>query len=215
MQHRHRHHLLQCVKTDFIQLAHLAAMSTNPYQPPTQFSEPSSPGGPQHPTAATVFGILNILFGVMGLCGLAMTVVLLFVPFNPQMTKDNPALQLMEENAFYRTFNQVGILLGFVAAVVLIIGGIGLLQTKPYGRSLSIGYGIYAVVACLLGTILNVVFVFPALLEKANAAGGGPASAAAYGGIGGGVFGACVGLIYPSLLLYFMYRPNIVAAFKK
>lgn len=190
-------------------------MSTNPYQAPSQFSESSNPVGQQKPTAATVFGILNILFAVLGLCGVLMTAVLMFVPFNAQMTKDNPALQLMEENAFYRTVNQVGVLLGFVASAVLIAAGIGLLQTKPYGRSLSIGYGIYAVVVCLLGTILNVVFVFPALLEKANAAGGGPAAAGAYGGIIGGVGGACVGLIYPVLLLYFMCRPNIVAAFKK
>ena len=105
-------------------------MSTNPYQPPTQFSEPSYPAGPQHPTAATVLGILNILFGVLGLCGLAMTVTLLFVPFNAQMKKDNPALQLMDENAFYRTFNQVGVVLGFVATAVLIAAGVGLLQTK-------------------------------------------------------------------------------------
>jgi len=190
-------------------------MSTNPYQPPTQFSEPSSPGGPQHPTAATVLGILNILFAVLGLCGMVMTVALLFMPLNAQMTKDNPALQLMEENALYRTINQVAVLLGFVASGVLIAAGVGLLQTRPYGRSLSIGYGIYAVVACLLGTILNVVFVFPALLEKANAAGGGPAAAGVYVGIVGGIFGTCVGLIYPCILLYFMYRPNIKAAFKK
>ncbi len=190
-------------------------MSTNPYQPPSQFSEQNYPAGPQKPTAATVLGIINILFGALGLCSVIGTVVLIFVPLNPAMTKDNPALQLMEESAFYRTFTQVGVLLGFVAMAALIGGGVGLLQLKPYGRTLSIGYGIYAVISVVLSTIINIVFVFPALLEKANAAGGGPAAAGAYGGIFGGTFGSCLGLVYPVILLYFMFRPNMVAAFKK
>jgi hypothetical protein len=48
-----------------------------------------------------VFGILNLLFGGLGLCGIVMTAAFMFVPLNPQMAKDNPALQLMEENAVY------------------------------------------------------------------------------------------------------------------
>jgi hypothetical protein len=195
-------------------------MSNNPYQPPSQFSEQPLSGqsfaaGPQKPTAATVFGILNLLFGGLGLCGIVMTAAFMFVPLNPQMKKDNPALQLMEESAVYRTFTQVAVVLGFFATIVLIVAGIGLLTHRPYGRTLSIGYGIYAVVTNVLGTIINVVYVFPALLEKANAAGGGPAAAGAYGGIIGGLFGTCLGLIYPVVLLYFMFRPNMVAAFKK
>ncbi len=190
-------------------------MSTNPYQPPTQFSEQAYPAGPQKPTAATVFGILNILFGVLGICGIAMSAVVLFIPLSAQMTAENPALQLMEENAAYRTFTQVAVVLGFAATAALIAAGIGLLQLRPYGRSLSIGYGIYAIVMNLAGTFVNVAIVFPALLEKANEAGGGPAQAGAYGGIIGGVGGSCIGLIYPGLLLYFMFRPNMVAAFNK
>ncbi|MCE9528115.1 MAG: hypothetical protein K8R36_18900 [Planctomycetales bacterium] len=190
-------------------------MSTNPYQPPSQFSNQDLATEPQNPTAATVFGILNILFGVVGLCGLTLSAVLMFSALSAQMAKDNPALQLMETNAIYRTFTQVAVVLGFVATVVLIIAGIGLLQIRPYGRTLSIGYGVYSIVMNVLGMIINVAFVFPALLESANAAGGGPAAAGAWGGLIGGVFGGCMGFVYPGLLLYFMFRPNMVAAFKK
>lgn len=189
-------------------------MSDNPYQAPAHFGEQSFSAGPQKPTAAMVFGVLNILFGVIGLCGLAISAVVMFIPLNPQMTKDNPALQLMEENAVYRSFTQLAVVLGFVASAVLIMGGIGLMQMRPYGRTLSIGYGFYSLVMNVLGIIVNVAIVFPALLEKANAAGGGPAAAGAWGGIVGGVFGSCTGLIYPGILLYFMFRPNMVAAFK-
>lgn len=188
-------------------------MSTNPYQPPPQFSEQSFSASPQPPAAAKVFGILNILFGVLGIPCIAMSAVVLFIPLGPEMTKDNPALQLMEESALYRTFTQVGVVLGFIATVVLIVAGVGLLQLRPYGRTLSIGYGIYAIVAMILGMVVNVSFVFPVLLEKADV--GGPAAAGAYGGIIGGIGGTCLGAIYPVLLLYFMFRPNMVAAFKK
>jgi hypothetical protein len=190
-------------------------MSTNPYQPPSQFTEQTFAAGPQKPTAATVFGILNILFGVFMLCGLVVSTVVFFIPMNAQMTANNPALQLMQDNAVYRTFTQLAVLLGFVATVVQIVAGVGLLTLRPYGRTLSIGCGVYSIVMNLLGTAVNILFVFPALIENANAAGGGPAAAGAWGGVIGGVIGGFGGLIYPGLLLYFMYRPNMVAAFKK
>ncbi|MFN0017097.1 MAG: hypothetical protein ACKVP0_02490 [Pirellulaceae bacterium] len=190
-------------------------MSTNPYQPPSQFSNQDISAEPQKPTAATVFGILNILFGVLGLCGLVLSAAVMFSSFSAELAKDNPAMQLMEENAIYRTFTQVAVALGFVATAVLIASGVGLLQLRPYGRTLSIGYGVYSIVMNVLGMIVNVAFVFPALLESANAAGGGPAAAGAWGGLIGGVFGGCMGFIYPGLLLYFMFRPNMVAALQK
>jgi hypothetical protein len=190
-------------------------MSTNPYQPPSHFSNQDLAAEPQNPTAATVFGILNILFGVLGLCGLTLSAVMMFSSFFAQFAKDNPAMQLMEDNAIYRTFMQVAMVLGFIATPVLVFSGIGLLQIRPYGRTLSIGYGVYSIVMNVLGMLVNVAFVFPALIESANAAGGGPAAAGAWGGIIGGVFGGCIGFIYPGLLLYFMFRPNMVAAFQK
>jgi hypothetical protein len=190
-------------------------MSTNPYQPPVQFTEQPYSAGPQKPAAATVFGVLNILFGVAGLCTIPMSALMFFVQLDKSLTENNPALQLMEENAAYRLFMQGGLGIGFIATFVLIISGIGLYQIKPYGRILSIGYAIFAIVMNVVTIGVNCVVVFPALLEKANAAGPGPDQIAAYAGVGGGSVGSCVGFIYPALLLYFMYRPNVVAAFKQ
>jgi hypothetical protein len=189
-------------------------MSTNPYQPPAQFTEQPYSGGPQKPAAATVFGVLNILFGVAGLCTIPMSAIMFFVKLDKSLTANNPALQLMEENAAYRLFMQVGVGIGFIVTIVLIIAGIGLYQVKPYGRTLSIGYAIFGIVMNVVTMGVNCVLVFPALLEKADAAGPGPDQIAAYAGVGGGVFGSCVGFIYPALLLYFMYRPSVVAAFQ-
>ena len=63
--------------------------------------------------------------------------------------------------------------------------------------------------------MVKVVFwLIGPLMERANAAGGGPEQAGAIGGIIGGAFGGCIGLIYPVLLLIFMMRPNVVQAFR-
>src|SRR5687767_11532577 len=102
------------------------SMSTNPYQPPAILEEPFSPLASQRPAAATVFGVLNVLFGIMGLCGTLASILFMVIPLPPQMTQNNPALQLIEENAFYRLFIQVGVGLGFIASIVLIVAGVGL-----------------------------------------------------------------------------------------
>ncbi len=196
-------------------------MSTNPYESPTPFGEqrptfpPGYPAGPpQRPTSATVFGILHLIFGIMGICGLGMSAMMFFLPFDPQMVKTNPVLQLMQENTFYRLFNQIALVFGFGATLVLIVAGVGLLQQKPFGRTLSIGYGIYGIVAGVLGLLVNALLVFPLLAERMNAAGGGPEQAGAIGGMVGGVCGGVLGFIYPGLVLYFMYQPNVVAAYR-
>jgi hypothetical protein len=169
------------------------------------------PAPATRPASAAVFGILNILFGVIGLCGTVFSAALFFAP---QASGQNPVLEIMAENTLYRVFMQVSIVLGVFAALVLIISGIGLLQLKPYGRTLAIIYGVYAVVAGVVGMIVNFVFIVGPLLQQAGDSPAGPEQAAAIGGAIGGTFGGCIGLIYPVLLLIFMYRRNVVEAFR-
>jgi len=126
----------------------------------------------------------------------------------------NPVFELMEENQAYYVFTMVTMALGFVATVVLGLGGFGLLKMLAWGRHLSIGYAVYAIIAGIVGMIANWVWLIGPLMERANAAGGGPEQAGAIGGIIGGAFGGCIGLIYPVLLLIFMMRPNVVQAFR-
>lgn len=182
------------------------------YQPQSKFSDSQNTSMPLRPAAGTVFGVLNLVFGIFGFCGLFMSAAVLFVPMDPQLMKNNVPLQLMQDNAVYRLFTQASIVLGFISLVVLIIAGIGLLQQRPYGRNLSIGYALYALGMILVGTVVNVLFVFPPLIEQLNA--NDPAAVGgAVGGLIGGTVGSCVGLVYPVLILYFMYRPNMVAAY--
>ena len=186
-------------------------MSTNPYQPPVVIEEPLSELASKRPAAATVFGVLNILFGITGLCGTLASGVLMSIP---QLSQDNPALELMEDNAVFRIFNQISIGISFIACIVMIVAGIGLWPLKPYGRMTSIGYSVAMIILNLIGNVINFAVLFPGLMGIAAEAGGGPVDLAVYFGIGAGLLGSCMGFIYPGLLLYFMYRPNVVAAFR-
>jgi hypothetical protein len=95
----------------------------------------------------------------------------------------------------------------------LLIAGIGLLLMKSWARTLSIIYAIYALVAGVLGLVVNFMFLVRPMLERAGQQHG-PEAAGALGGAIGGTFGGCLGLVYPILLLIFMTRPKLVAAFQ-
>lgn len=164
----------------------------------------------KRPTSVTVFGILNIVFAVLGLFGLAVS-VLLFLP-QAAATK-NPVVQLIHDNATYAAWMKLCLALGLAATMAKLTAGIGLLQLKPWGRQLSIIYAIYAMLMVVASGVVNYFFLMRPLLEQV-AQKQGTEHAAAVGGAIGGTFGSCFGLIYPILLLVFMLRPDVAAAFE-
>lgn len=180
-------------------------MSDNPYQTTQQsFSPP--PAVKDKPTSVTVFGILNLAFALMGLCGLGASVAMFFIPVDPNIP--NPAIEIMQSNAAYRSYMIGSIAMGFVSTIVLAVAGVGLLTWRKYGRTASIFYGWFAILSMIVGTIVNWIFIFGPMVEQAQKANG-PEMAGAIGGAIGGSIGSCVALIYPAILLFFMSRPNI------
>lgn len=189
-------------------------MSTNPYESPTAYSSGYGTVGAEKPVAGIVFGILNLLFGTLGICGIAFSSLMFFIPLDPDMVRQNPALQLLQDNQFYKLFMQASIVVGGVFTFVLIGAGVGLLMMKSFGRTLSIWYGWYGIISTVLTAVVNVFIVFPALIDHMNNMPQGPAQAGAIGGIIGGIVGIVIAPIYPGLLLFFMYRPKIIAAYR-
>jgi hypothetical protein len=162
----------------------------------------------QRPTSVTVFGILNIVFAALAILGLIGSIALFFVP-----AANNPVIKIIHENPFYAAWLKISILLGLLSCSALLAAGIGLLRLKSWARTLSIVYAIYAIVFGILGTVVNFFFIIRPMLEQARQQHG-PEAAGAIGGAIGGTIGGCFGLIYPVLLLIFMLRPNVVAAFR-
>jgi hypothetical protein len=163
----------------------------------------------QRPTSVTVFGILNIVFAVFGVFGLIFSMALFHLPAD----SDNPVVKLIHENATYAAWLKAGILLGVPSCLALLVAGVGLLCLKSWARILSIAYAIYAIVFGILGTVVNFIFMVLPMIDQARQQQG-PEAAAAVGGAVGGTLGGCFGLIYPVLLLIFMTRPKVVAAFR-
>jgi hypothetical protein len=164
----------------------------------------------QRPTVVTVFGILNIVFAALGVFGV-LAAVMLFTAVGAN--SNNPVIQIIHDNPAYAAWMKVSIVLGVVASAALLAAGIGLLKLQPWARTLSIAYAVYAMAMVLVNTVVNFIFVTRPMLEQAHNAQGPEAMGAAGAAIGG-VVGGCFGLVYPILLLIFMMRANVVAAFR-
>jgi hypothetical protein len=165
------------------------------------------------PTSVTVFGILNLVFAALGLCGVAFGVFALVILANlPEgEMPPNPQLDLLE-NPGYQAYTYAMIGLNSISSIVLAIAGIGLLKLQSWGRGLSIGYGVYAIVMQLIGLVVAYIFIVQPAIEAA-VPGNPQAQGQMIGSAVGGVIGGCFGLIYPVLLLIFMFRPNVKTAF--
>ncbi|HEX8204058.1 MAG TPA: hypothetical protein VF590_26515 [Isosphaeraceae bacterium] len=184
----------------------------NPYEPPRMEPERTGPpSGTIRPTAVTVFGILNLVFGGLGLACTPVNLMFLFMPAPPPGR--NIAVDLMTSSPTYRATIIVFSVLGMAAAAVEIVAGIGLLRLRPWGRTLSLGFASYSIVAIVVGLAVNYVFLIRPLLAAARAANNPAATGGAVGGVIGGLASGVIGLIYPVLLLFFMTRPRIARAF--
>jgi len=170
----------------------------------------------QRPTSVTVFGILNIVFAVFGICGVVGIVTMFMMMgmnLNNPAFQNNPTMQAIQDSPVYAAWLKISVVLGLAASSVLLAAGIGLLKLKPWARMLSIAYSIYGIISLIIGTAVNYIFLVQPMLEKVHV-DQGPEAAGAIGGAIGGMFGGCIGIIYPVLLLIFMTRPKVTAAFR-
>src|SRR5882724_8104052 len=163
----------------------------------------------QRPTSVTVFGVLNIVFAVFGILGVLGSVVM----FLPQMANsDNPMIKIINNNPGYAMWLKANIPLGLAACGALLAAGIGLLKLRPWARQLAIAYAIYAIVMSLVSSVVNYFYIVQPMLAEAHDKSG-PETGAAIGGAIGSLFGGCFGMIYPVLLLIFMFRANVKEVF--
>lgn len=160
----------------------------------------------ERPVSVMVFGILNIGFALLGMVGSLFSVLVL----SRVHSHSNPFLDQMHNNPLYRTWMSISVPLGGVVSVALLAAGIGLLMLQNWARIVSIVYGIYSIVVGLIG--LGVTFsVFMSIFSQSN----NPSMKGTMIAVMlGGVFGGAIGLAYPVLLLIFMTRPKVIAAFR-
>jgi hypothetical protein len=160
----------------------------------------------QRPVSVTIFGILNIGLAIFGMMSLALSKVIV------ALARQSPGgiVKLLNDNPAYAAWMKVSIVMGLVSNTVLLVAGVALLLLKNWGRITSIVYGIYAIIWSLAGACIVFVSLTAALHGNLDRFGG---IAIAFGLVGA-VIGLAFSLAYPILLLIFMTRPNVVAAFR-
>lgn len=175
----------------------------------------------KRPTSVTVFGILNIVFAVVGMCGVALTAAQPAIQqAMEQAAKDggqevqrDPVQELLAADPKVRLIGNISTGSGVVVSLVLLISGVALLLMKSWGRTLSIVYAVYDILSKIAFTALSFWFIQSALEGQEEVPAEIPLGAIQ--GIFAFSFSCSLifGLIYPILLLIFMFRTAVTEAF--
>jgi hypothetical protein len=195
-------------------------------------------------SVATVFGILQIVFGSLGI----LSPILYFsgvqqaltswqaglgkAPGQPDLSQERIMAELVKRVPWYKTFEVSMESADLVLCLMMIVGGIGLLQMRRWAHRLTIAYALLsilytAVVTTCMATITPAQMdVMMDLMKEGFKAGPGPGPGPGPGAaeleamgsvmkVAAGVGVVCVGLlaIYPIIVLIFMLLPSVRAAF--
>ena len=156
------------------------------------------------PIALTIFGILNIGFGLFDFASLMLSKII-----GHANVSGNALVKTMQSAPAYAAWNRFSACITGVFGLVLLTAGIGLLLTQNWARILSIVYAVTAAIFIMAGSVVSYPFV-QATLAHFPAVPAGMIGALTLMAV---VFGTLLGLAYPVLLLIFMTRPKIIAAF--
>jgi hypothetical protein len=158
----------------------------------------------QRPVSVTIFGILNIGLAIFGAASAVLSKIIMTVIKLPS----NGLAASLHNNPTYVAWSNVSMMMSILGGCVMLVAGIGLLLLKNWGRILSIGYAIYAIIWALIGAGMTFHLAGNGIRQSFPQVGQL------------GVFFAVISvtvvlvftLTYPILLLIFMVRPNVVAA---
>ncbi len=146
------------------------------------------------PTAITVISILIWIFSGMGLVTSPWALLSVAAPEMLLGSEANPMIPVFAQYPAYQAFLVVMTLLGLGVAAGLMVGAFGLWKGKRWAWPVCTAAAVYMILAGLVGMVVNVAFVMPALME---AAGSDPAMTTGVAGAIGGSCGGVVGLVYP------------------
>jgi hypothetical protein len=170
----------------------------------------------RRPTSVTVFAVLAIVFGSIGTLAL-----LVSIPAQLGMRiVSNPALDAIQRDPILDAVGLASTAIGLGLFITLLCSGVGALSLKPAARKAMILYAWIDIITSILQLILNVAFLHQrteVMTRKVLSAtlGFNPANVEPMikAGYYGGIALAIVILIWPILILYYMNRLHVKAAF--
>ena len=120
----------------------------------------------ERPRVVTTFGILSLAFGGLGLLSIPITLASLY--WLEALTHvRNPLLNVMDADPLVRSWTFASLALGTAAAVCLATAGAGLLAMKAWARRLAVLWAGFSLAFGVLGILMNIAVVSPALLRAA------------------------------------------------
>ena len=170
---------------------------------------PPAPINPR-PTAVTVLAIIGIIWGaLMLLCqGFGLLPMLL-----GDLAGPNPVLEEIRKDPVARTWSIVGPVIGLALGFVLIVGSIGALTLKPWGRHAMLLFAAVDVVLAIVNGVIAITVMNPITAKVMGGQFGQNTNVFAAAQHGGAIFGILVVLTFPICVLIFMTRPHVKAAF--
>lgn len=187
-------------------------MSTNPYEASGLPNSPYDPPEPavNKPVSIIIFGILNLVFAIFGLFSAVAGLGFLIYAFNTQGQQNSPWDAVWSQNAGHAAYMIGSSILAFTFKIVQLFAGIGLLRSRKSGRTLSIVYAWYAIISAIAGVIISYfMFLSPVIGQMQQ-----PNSPNTLMFVIFSIVSTVGSLVFPVLLLIFMYRRNVVAALK-
>ena len=159
------------------------------------------PPPPRKPSGGvTALGIINIVYSTIFYlcCGFSAIASPLFSSAMQQFAEQQGVTDY-QPSAAVQAYSLVNGIIIITLGICLLIGGIGLLRLKPWGRSLSMGAAAGIIAWVLIAFVINILFIFPAQREFM----GEDLTQQQYVliTIVSGVFGAFMQIIYPIILL--------------
>ena len=192
-------------------------MSTtpNPYSSPNPIVDDEAPQVVRKspPLAGIIFGVLHILYGLSMLLCNGISGLVFVVKLPAEMVEGNAGMDAMA-NPFFRLYSQCGIVASMISGVIFIVAGVGLLRLRPFGRRLSIWVALLEYFLLLLSVVLNGIYLLPLLLKQINTLPSGtPEQMGALIALISVSIGVVFSALYPTLVLFCMTRPKMVAAY--
>jgi hypothetical protein len=176
------------------------------------YQQPYPPMNPNpRPTSVLVLAIIGIIFGAFGTLCSPLALLPYVMNFNVPGAPPNPAFDTINNSPFLHSYMIVSVVVGWFMAILLLVCSIAALSLKPWARKGLLAWAGITIVTGIIGLFITVAFILPAMGQ-----GNTPqAKGAAIGGMVGGIVGGVISLILPVLMLVFMTRPHVVAAFEQ
>jgi hypothetical protein len=168
----------------------------------TSFQQDEIPPMPRRKPSGgvTALGIISIIYSVFFYicCGFASFASPFFTEAFQHMA-ERQGLSGYQPTRAMQAFSFINGSVTVILGALLLIGGIGLLQLKPWGRSLSIAASLAVIVWALIIFILNIFLVYPATVRMLGDKF--PQGQQMIISVVAGVFGVFMQLVYPIILV--------------